>query len=188
MPAAEGQPLSYALKLKNRGDAPVRDFRLCFCGPARIEPTAQMEGGTLESRVSNHSGAGRRRLVTCWSRARRGRSPVRGSQLSAAALERWREQRLCRCSRDGAVVPVITQPTAGCRGTMPRAVKARAIFPVPAKTPVNLSIIPWPKSVRTERGPAGAGRARRRCEQRGEARRRRLLSPNWRTACFRPRG
>lgn len=146
MPAAEGQPLSYVLKLRNRGDAPVKGFRLCFSGPARIDPSADIEGGTLESRVSNHSEL----------------SPAAGYVLEPGAtwqvtvrglsypLRHWSDgaNSAYVVLADGAIVPVITQPTNAPRDNAPR-VKGAAIFPVPAKTPVNLSIIPWPKTVRT---------------------------------------
>ena len=54
-PEKDGVPLSYALRLTNNGSTPVRGFRLCVSGPARIAPEADIEGGTLDSRISNHS-------------------------------------------------------------------------------------------------------------------------------------
>jgi hexosaminidase len=145
-PEAGGQPLSYVLKLKNRGDVAVGGFSLCFSGPARIEPTADIEGGTLEARVSNHSELSPPAGYVLepgatWTVTVRGLSyPLRhwsdGANTAYVALS------------DGTVAPVITAPTVAPRDNAPR-VKGTAPFPVPGKTPVNLSIIPWPKTVRT---------------------------------------
>ncbi len=54
-PAEGGDSLSYALRLTNRSDRTVSGFRLCVSGPARIDPAAVIEGGTLTARLSNHS-------------------------------------------------------------------------------------------------------------------------------------
>ena len=54
-PAKDGEPLGYGIELTNTGDTPVSDFQLGFSGPARIDPDATLENGTLVRRLSNHS-------------------------------------------------------------------------------------------------------------------------------------
>ena len=55
IPARDGEALAYELTLANAGDRAVTGFRLCVSGPARIDPAATIEGGTLVERLSNHS-------------------------------------------------------------------------------------------------------------------------------------
>src|SRR5215217_8075412 len=54
-PATDGEPLGYGIELTNTGDTPVANFQLGFSGPARIDPTATLENGTLLKRLSNHT-------------------------------------------------------------------------------------------------------------------------------------
>ena len=143
-PAKDGQALSYALKLTNSGSAPLHDFKLCVSGPARIDPTAEIEGGTLESRISNHSEfAPPKGFVLeagqSWTVTARGLSyPLRhwsdGANTAYVALS------------DGRLLPVHTTPTQAVGDNAP-LMRGTARFPVPARAPVSISIVPWPKSV-----------------------------------------
>src|SRR5690606_34611691 len=49
---------------------------------------------------------------------------------------------------DGQIVPLATAPTRG-KGHNSPLLKGAARFPVPARAPVPVSIIPWPQSVAT---------------------------------------
>ena len=143
-PAKEGEALSYALKLTNSGSTALAGFKLCVSGPARIDPTADIEGGTLESRVSNHSEfAPPRGFVLepgqTWTVTARGLNyPLRhwsdGANTAYLALS------------DGKLLPVHTAPTEAVGDNAPLA-RGTARFPVPARAPVAVSIVPWPKSV-----------------------------------------
>jgi hexosaminidase len=143
-PAKDDQPLSYVIKLTNNGSAPISNFKLGLSGPARIDPHAEVEGGTLEKRLSNHSlFAPPSGFVLApgetWSVTARGlsyglRHWSDGANSSYVALA------------DVTILPVITAPTQSTAGNAP-LLKGAARFPVPAKTPVSVSIIPWPKNV-----------------------------------------
>ncbi|HTN61084.1 MAG TPA: family 20 glycosylhydrolase, partial [Devosia sp.] len=143
-PAKDDQPLSYAIKLTNNGSAPISNFKLGLSGPARIDPYAEVEGGVLEKRLSNHSlfappagyvlAPGETWTVTARGLSYGLRHWSDGANSSYVTLA------------DGSILPVITAPTHSTAGNAP-LLKGAARFPVPAKTPVAVSIIPWPKNV-----------------------------------------
>jgi hexosaminidase len=143
-PATATQPLSYAIKLTNNGAAPISNFKLGLSGPARIDPHAEIEGGVLEKRLSNHSlfappagyvlAPGETWTVTARGLSYGLRHWSDGANSSYVTLA------------DGTILPVITSPTHSTAGNAP-LLKGAARFPVPAKTPVSVSIIPWPKNV-----------------------------------------
>ena len=54
-PATSADNLNYALTLTNLSAKPVKGFRLCISGPARVDPGARVEGGTLAAQLSNHA-------------------------------------------------------------------------------------------------------------------------------------
>ena len=54
-PATDGESLAYSLTLTNLSSKPMQGFKLCVSGPARIDPAAVVEGGSLTARLSNHS-------------------------------------------------------------------------------------------------------------------------------------
>lgn len=145
-PAADGQPLGYGIELTNTGDTPVSDFQLGFSGPARIDPHATLENGKLLKRLSNHS------LIAppdgfalqpgeTWTSIARGLS---------YGLRHWSDGANTGyvVLSDGTVVTLATAPTKA-KGHNSPLLKGTAKFPVPAKAPVAVSIIPWPKSVAT---------------------------------------
>jgi hexosaminidase len=145
-PAKDGEPMGYGLELTNLGDAPVSDFQLGFSGPARIDPTATLENGVLLRRLSNHT------LIAPpegfvlnpgekWTAIARGLS---------YGLRHWSDgaNSAYVVLADGTIVPLPTAPTQG-KGHNSPLLKGAAKFPVPAKAPVPLSIIPWPQHVAT---------------------------------------
>jgi len=143
-PATASEPLSYVIKLTNNGPTPIGNFRLGLSGPARIDPQAEVEGGVLERRLSNHSlfappagfvlAPGETWTVTARGLSYGLRHWSDGANSSYVTLA------------DGSILPVITTPTHSTAGNAP-LLKGAARFPVPAKTPVSVSIIPWPKNV-----------------------------------------
>jgi hexosaminidase len=145
-PAEEDVPPAYTLRLTNSGTTPVKDFKLFVSGPARIDPTAEIEGATLSSRISNHSEFGPPagfvlQPGATWTITARGLSyPLRhwsdGANTAYVVLG------------DSTIVPVITTPTQAIGGNA-KLLKGAARFPVPepGKSPVPVSIVPWPKSV-----------------------------------------
>ncbi|UJW84803.1 beta-N-acetylhexosaminidase [Devosia sp. SL43] len=145
-PAADGEPLGYGIELTNTGDVAVSDFELGFSGPARIDPHATLENGKLLKRLSNHS------LIAppdgyvlhpgeTWTSVARGLS---------YGLRHWSDGANTGyvVLSDGTVVTLATAPTKA-KGHNSPLLKGTVKFPVPAKAPVSVSIIPWPKSVAT---------------------------------------
>jgi len=145
-PATDGEPLGYGIELTNTGDEAVSDFQLGFSGPARIDPTATLENGRLIRRLSNHT------LIAppdgfvlqpgqTWTSIARGLS---------YGLRHWSDGANSGyvVLSDGTVVPLPTAPTRG-KGHNSPLLKGAAKFPVPARAPVPVSIIPWPQSVAT---------------------------------------
>ncbi|MEO5805236.1 beta-N-acetylhexosaminidase [Devosia sp.] len=145
-PAKDDVALSYAIKLTNNGPGPLSGFKLGVSGPARIDPHAEVEGGTLQVRLSNHSlfvpPAG---FVLepgqTWTVTARGLS---------YGLRHWSDgaNSAYVVLADGSMVIVGTAPTQAIGSNAP-LLKGAARFPMPAKAPVDVSIIPWPKNVST---------------------------------------
>ena len=150
--AGNGEPLRYEISIFNTGGAPVSDFSLCVSGPARIDPAAQIEGGTLVNRLSNHAEI----------------KPPAGLVLAPGAewiivfhglsypLRHWSDGTTTAyvALADGTTIPVAVQPTIAIGQNAPLR-KGTQKYPVPGpgKAPVSLSIIPWPAGV------AATGRA-----------------------------
>lgn len=145
-PATDHEPLGYGIELTNTGTEPVSEFQLGFSGPARIDPHATLENGTLLVRLSNHS------LIAppdgfvlqpgeTWTAIARGLS---------YGLRHWSDGANTGyvVLKDGTLVPLPTAPTRG-KGHNSPLLKGAARFPVPARAPVPVSIIPWPQSVAT---------------------------------------
>ncbi|HEY8576141.1 MAG TPA: beta-N-acetylhexosaminidase [Devosia sp.] len=145
-PATDSEPLGYGIELTNTGDEAVSDFQLGFSGPARIDPHATLENGKLLKRLSNHT------LIAppdglvlepgqTWTSTARGLS---------YGLRHWSDGANSGyvVLSDGTLVPLPTAPTRG-KGHNSPLLKGAVKFPVPAKAPVPVSIIPWPRSVAT---------------------------------------
>ena len=143
-PAAAGESLAYALTLINQSGEPAKDFRLCVSGPARMDPAAVIEGGTLAARLSNHSEfAPPKNFVLApgasWTVTARGLSyPLRhwtdGANSAYLAFA------------DGTTTPVATVPTRNLADGAPLK-RGAEIFPVPEIAPVPISVVPWPNEV-----------------------------------------
>ena len=143
-PARDGHPLMYSIDLTNDSDVPLRDFKLGLNGPARLDPKAQLDGATLVERLSNHTvlqpAAG---FVlepgATWVVQARGLSyPLRhwsdGANTAYVVLA------------DGRTVRVATEPTEAVGANAP-LLKGAMRFPVPARVPAPISVIPWPRRV-----------------------------------------
>ena len=145
-PPTDGQELAYGLELTNDGDTAITDFTLGFSGPARIDPTATLENGKLLKRLSNHT------LIAppdgfVLEPGQTWRSVARGLSYG---LRHWSDGANAAyvALADGTIITLPTAPTQG-KGHNAPLLKGAAKFPVPAKAPVSVSIIPWPKSVAT---------------------------------------
>jgi len=145
-PAKDGEPLGYGIELTNNGDEPLRDFTLGFSGPARVDPHATLENGKLLKRLSNHT------LIAppdgfvlepgqTWKATARGLS---------YGLRHWSDGANSGyvTLADGTSIVAATTPTQA-KGHNSPLLKGAARFPVPARAPVPVSIMPWPKSVAT---------------------------------------
>lgn len=142
-PAGDEAPV-YTFRLTNLGAAPLKDFVLCFSGPARLQAAAAIENGRLVRRFSNHSTI----------------APLDGFVLEPGAtwqassrqlsypLRHWSDgaRNAYVVTADGTILPARTLPTvstvvenAPIRGT------SRTAIPLQAREP--LSIVPWPKQV-----------------------------------------
>jgi hexosaminidase len=156
-PAAGSENLAYALTLTNDSASAIANFRLCVSGPARIDPEAKIEGGTLAARLSNHSELAPPKGTSLapgqsWTVTARGLSyPLRhwtdGATAAYLAFE------------DGTTAPVAVTPT---RMTGSNAPLRRGVEPTPvaATAEAPISVIPWPRKVAVSgRLPAPAGLA-----------------------------
>ena len=146
-PAKDGESLAYGIRLTNDGDTPLADFTLCFSGPARIDPHATIENGRLVKRLSNHTEV----------------APPEGFVLAPGAswtvtarglsygLRHWSDGANSGyvALADGSTITLSTAPTQGL-GFNGQLLKGSKRFPVPARAPVPVSIVPWPKSVETK--------------------------------------
>lgn len=154
-PAADDRALAYTLKLTNTTKTPLANFHLCVSGPGRIDPGAEIDGGSLGTRLSNFS-----ELLppegfvlepgATWTVAVHGLSWVfqhwtdgaRGAYLVLA---------------DGSTLPVRAGQTLMVGGNAPLK-RGVAPYPVPANPPASISVIPWPQHVAlSARGAAPIG-------------------------------
>lgn len=146
IPAKDGASLAYGIELTNNGDTAIKDFTLCFSGPARLDPKAELVNGTLITRLSNHTEI----------------APPAGFVLEPGAtwtvtsrglgypLRHWSDGANSGyiAFKDGTTIILATAPTKA-QGHNAPLLRGTAKFPVPARAPVAVSIIPWPKSVAT---------------------------------------
>ena len=143
-PATSAEDLAYALTLTNLSAKPVKGFRLCISGPARVDPGARVEGGTLAAQLSNHAEfAPPDGFVlepnSAWTVSAHGmmynlRHWTDGANTAYLAFA------------DGTTAPVAVMPTraVGDNATLKRGAE---IYPVPDQAPVPVAIVPWPQSV-----------------------------------------
>ncbi len=143
-PAAAAENLVYSLTLTNLSAKPVEGFRLCVSGPARIDPGAQVEGGTLVARLSNHAEFA---PPDGFVLEPNGSWTVTAHGLSYD-LRHWTDgaNTAYLAFADGTTAAVAVAPTraVGDNATLKRGAE---IYPVPDQAPVPVSIVPWPQSV-----------------------------------------
>ena len=156
-PASKGEPLAYALRLTNNSGAPVENFRLAVSGPARLDPAATLENGTLTKRLSNHTELAPPdgfvlKPDATWVVTARGLSyPLRhwsdGANTAYLVLS---DQSVASVSVSGTVAKGDNRPLK----------RGAARFPVPVDAPVSISVVPWPNTVAVSgRRPTPAGLA-----------------------------
>ncbi|KNY15668.1 beta-N-acetylhexosaminidase [Shinella sp. SUS2] len=155
IPAAGEQAMAYRLTLHNDGATAIDNFRLCFSGPCQVDATATAEGGHIGRRLSTFT-----ELL-----------PPEGLELGAGASWTvtihglsWPFQHWTDGARgayllfpDGSTRQVATTPTKRMGGN---AAPKRGMepYPVPARPPAPVSVIPWPNHVALTRlGSAPAG-------------------------------
>lgn len=146
-PADGDESLSYTLRLTNQSRSTVSDFRLCVSGPARIDPAATIEGGTLTARLSNHSEFAPEPGTTLapgasWTLTARGLSyPLRhwsdGATTAYVVLS------------DGTTAAVAVAPTHSAIDNAPLK-RGTERFAIPATAPVPVAVIPWPETVKVD--------------------------------------
>ena len=158
-PPAKSQPLAYALKLTNNSEEPLKDLRLVVSGPARLDPAATIENGSLVARLSNHTElAPPENFVlkpgTTWTVTAHALSyPLRhwsdGANTAYLILD------------DGSVAPVSVAGTVAKGDNRPLKRGAQRL-PVPVDAPAPISVVPWPNKVAVGGSrPAPAGLAPR---------------------------
>lgn len=154
-PAADGEPLAYALKLTNKSDHPLEGFSLCISGPARLDPKSTIENGSLIKRLSNHTELappegfvlkpGQTWIVTAHGLSYPLRHWSDGASAAYVVLA------------DGVVADVSVAGTVAKGDNRPLK-RGAARFPVTIHAPVSVSVIPWPNRVATSgarAAPAG---------------------------------
>jgi hexosaminidase len=155
MPATDDREMAYTLRLKNNTEATLRNFRLCVSGPGRVDPTTDVEGGTVGMRLSNFTellppdgfelGPGESWAVTVHGLSWAFKHWTDGARSAYVAF------------KDGGTLTVTAAPTklTGSNAPLKRGVEP---YPVPAVPPAPVSIIPWPNHVSVSgRRPAPTG-------------------------------
>ncbi|MBL0372164.1 beta-N-acetylhexosaminidase [Rhizobium sp. KVB221] len=154
-PAANGSPPAYTLSLKNRSSRPLSRFRLCVSGPGRVDPSVEIDGGTVGERLSNFTAF----------------LPPEGFELATGAtwtvsvhalswpLSHWTDGANSAYVEfdDGSTLSLPVSPTRliGNNAPLKRGVEA---YPVPDVPPAPVSIVPWPNHVSVSgRRPTPAG-------------------------------
>ncbi len=143
-PSSEERTQTYTLTLKNLSSAPIRDFTLCVTGPGRVDPTVQIEGGTVGRRLSNFTeflplenfelGGGK-----SWT--------LRISALSWP-FQHWTDGATGAyvAFSDGSTLSLSVEPTRSLANNAPLK-RGAEIYPVPANPPTPVAIVPWPNEV-----------------------------------------
>lgn len=143
-PASEKATQAYILSLKNLSAKPIANFKLCVSGPARVDPSVEIEGGAIGRRLSNFTeflppdnfelASGETWTVAVHALSWPFRHWTDGATSAYVALS------------DGSAIPIFIAPTKLVGGNA--ALKRGAeIYPVPHAPPVAVSIVPWPSKV-----------------------------------------
>ena len=134
----------YRITLSNRGSTALSGFRLGFSGPGRISAASPVTNGSFVAQLSNFTEV----------------APPPGFNLAPGAdwhvefesldhpIRHWTDGATTGflILADGSTRSLPTVPTKRYSVETPPK-RGTARFPVPARPPVPVSIIPWPKSV-----------------------------------------
>jgi hexosaminidase len=134
----------YRLVLTNHTAEPLRSFRLGISGPARISDNAELTDGMRIAQVSNFCEI----------------APDAGFVLQPGAswtmdvgkldypIRHWTDGATTGfvILQDGSTVPAVTIPTRLTGSDEPRK-RGTMALPVPAISPVPISVVPWPNNV-----------------------------------------
>ncbi len=158
---------TYRLTLTNQSSSALSGFRLYVSGPGKIETSSEVQGGDIGQCLSNFAeflppdgfelGAGE-----AWRLSVRGLTwPLRhwtdGAQSAYLILD------------DGSMLPATVGPTV-LSGHAAEPKRGAEIYPIPARPPAPVSIVPWPNHVSVSgRRPAVAGLALHASEPSGVA-------------------
>src|SRR5688572_29321024 len=134
----------YRLILTNRGKETLKDFRLGFSGPARVSDTAEITGGKVIAQLSNF----------CEIAPDPGFVLAPGSSWYIDVMKldypirHWTDGATTGfvIRADGTTAAALTIPTR-LGGSDKVRKRGTVAMPIPAKPPVAVSIVPWPKSV-----------------------------------------
>lgn len=134
----------YRITLSNRGSTTLSNFRLGFSGPGRISAASPVTNGSFVAQLSNFTEV----------------APPPGFTLAPGAdwhVEFESLDHPIRHWTDGATTGFLILADGSTRSlpTVPTKLysvetppkRGTARYPVPARPPVQVSIIPWPKSV-----------------------------------------
>jgi hexosaminidase len=145
-PASDGVAPAYELKLTNNGPAPISNFRLCVSGPGWIDGAAAIEGGRFVSGLSNHAEIAPPEDFVL--------APGKAWTLVVSGmghpLKHWSDGATSAylAFSDDSTLPIAVNPTLATGQNVPlRKGAERYKVPGPGKSPVPISVVPWPERV-----------------------------------------
>ena len=155
--ASDGQPPIYTLTLTNNSNERLTAFTLCVTGPARIDSSAQLEGGELVRCLSNFAEL---RPIPDFT-LEPGQSWTLSARNLIWPLRHWTDgaQGAYLVLVDGTTVDVAVTPTVMTgRGTP--LLRGLPEYDPPVSSPQRVSVVPWPNQVRVSgRRPVPIGLA-----------------------------
>ena len=134
----------YRLILTNHSGQAISNFRLGFCGPARVSDSAELEGGRVVTQLSNFCEI----APDDGFELRPGESWIIDIGKLDYPIRHWTDGATTGfvIRADGSTVSALTVPTKLAGSDTPRK-RGTMAMPVPAASPVPISVIPWPKAV-----------------------------------------
>jgi hexosaminidase len=156
-PASDDHAPAYTLRLKNLSSQPLSRFKLCVSGPGRVDPSVQIDGGTVGERLSNFTeflppedfvlATGETWTIAVHALSWPFRHWTDGARSAYVAFD------------DSSTVSLATTPTQ-LRGSNVAPKRGAEIYPVPHTPPAPVSVVPWPNHVSISgRRPVPAGLA-----------------------------
>ncbi|MGD9479876.1 beta-N-acetylhexosaminidase [Shinella sp. G-2] len=144
IPAGDDTAMTYRLRVTNRSAETLRDFRLCISGPCQVDLAATAEGGAIGRRLSTFTEL----LPPDGYALEPGASWTISLRDLGWSFQHWTDgaRGAYLALADGGILSVATAPTirAGGNASPKRGVEP---YPVPARPPVPISVIPWPNAV-----------------------------------------